>query len=140
MYLGVNNQLGPPYHVLLDTSFINQCIRNKLDVVDGCIDCLHGAVVPYITDCVLSEIEKHARRFRLAPRVAKDPRVRRLRCLHKDNVGYGDDCLVNRVKIARIYIVATCDHELRQRLRKVPGVPIMYVRNRRIVVERMPLY
>ncbi len=38
----------------------------------------------------------------------------------------------------KCYIVATCDKDLKRRIRKIPGVPIMYISNRKYSVERMP--
>ncbi len=38
----------------------------------------------------------------------------------------------------RCYIVATCVKDLKRRLRKVPGVPIMYVAEHKFSIERMP--
>ncbi|GLE08702.1 hypothetical protein PINS_up020065 [Pythium insidiosum] len=38
----------------------------------------------------------------------------------------------------RCYVVATCDRELKRRIRKVPGVPIMYISNRKYAIERLP--
>jgi U3 small nucleolar RNA-associated protein 24 len=69
-------------------------------------------------------------------RLAKDPRFERLPCTHKGT--YADDCLLMRVQQHRCYLVATCDRELKRRIRKVPGVPIMYISNRKYVVERLP--
>jgi U3 small nucleolar RNA-associated protein 24 len=69
-------------------------------------------------------------------RLAKDPRFERLPCTHKG--AYADDCLVQRVQQHRCYLVATCDRELKRRIRKVPGVPIMYISNRKYVIERLP--
>ena len=51
---------------------------------------------------------------------------------------YADDCLVNRVTQHKAYIVATCDKDLKRRIRKIPGVPIMYLTNHRYSIERMP--
>jgi hypothetical protein len=34
--------------------------------------------------------------------------------------------------------VATCDRELKRRIRKIPGVPIMYVANHKYAIERLP--
>ena len=58
-------------------------------------------------------------------RLAKDPRFTRLSCLHIGT--YADDCLVNRVKQHKCYLVATMDKELKRRIRKIPGVPIMFI-------------
>jgi len=65
--------------------------------------------------------------------------------MHKGT--YADDCIVNRVEQVekysietvsygvclqhKCYIVATCDRDLKRRIRKIPGVPIMYITRHR---------
>lgn len=107
MYLSHNTALGPPYHILLDTNFINFAIKNKLEIVRAAMDCLLAKCVPVVTDCVIAELEKLGVKYRVALRVAKDPRFERLTCSHKGT--YADDCIVNRVTEHRCYIVGTCD-------------------------------
>jgi len=136
MFFSYNSQLGPPYHIILDTNFINFSIQNKLDPIKASMDCLFAKCTIYITDCVMAELEKLGTKYRVALRIAKDPRFERLPCCHKGV--YADDCLVERVQQARCYIVATCDRDLKRRIRKVPGVPIMYITQRKYSVERMP--
>jgi rRNA-processing protein FCF1 len=51
-----NMQLGPPYHIIIDTNFINFSIQNKLDIFKASMDCLLGKCIPYITDCVVAEL------------------------------------------------------------------------------------
>ena len=68
MFFQYNTQLGPPYHVLVDTNFINFSIQNKLDIVQGMVDCLYAKCVPCITDCVVGELEKLGSKFRVAQR------------------------------------------------------------------------
>ena len=136
MFLKYNNQLGPPFHVIVDTNFVNLSIRNKIDMMKGFMDCLYAKVIPYIPDCVLGELEKMGRRFKLALKIIKDSRIQRLKCHHKGI--YADDCIVQRVTQHKCYIVASCDRDLRMRIRKIPGVPIMYIRNHRYTIERMP--
>ena len=68
--------------------------------------------------------------------VARDPRFERLKCSHEGT--YADDCLVQRVTSHKCYIVATCDRDLRRRIRQIPGVPLMYVVKRRYAIERLP--
>lgn len=60
------------------------------------MDCLLGKCIPYISDCVIAELEKLGHRYRLALRLSKDPRFEKLICSHKGT--YADDCIVNRVK------------------------------------------
>jgi hypothetical protein len=68
--------------------------------------------------------------------IARDPRFERLPCSHVGT--YADDCLVQRATANRCFIVATCDRELRRRIRKIPGVPLMYIVRRRYAIERLP--
>lgn len=93
----------------------------------------------------MAELEKLGPKFRIALRLAKDPRFRRLTCTHSGT--YADDCLCLRAQEVRAsggcrggaqrrgpgpvayhpptppqhrcYIVATCDRDLKRRLRKV---------------------
>ncbi|GLG94369.1 rRNA-processing protein FCF1 homolog-like Protein, partial [Gryllus bimaculatus] len=95
LFFQYNTQLGPPYHILVDTNFINHSIRYKLDIIQNMMDCLYAKCIPYITDCVLGEIEKMGTKFSVALKIIKDPRFERIRCLHKGT--YADDCLVQRV-------------------------------------------
>jgi len=55
--------------------------------------------------------------------------VERLPCTHKGT--YADDCICERVKQHRCYIVATCDRDLRRRIRKIAGVPSMSIQSHR---------
>lgn len=95
MFLKYNTQLGPPFHVIIDTNFVNFSIKNRIDMMKGFMDCLYAKVVPYIPDCVLGELEKMGRRFKLALKIIKDSRFQRLQCQHKGI--YADDCIVQRV-------------------------------------------
>lgn len=40
LFLSHNPALGPPYRVLVDTNFINHSLQNKLELVQGMMDCL----------------------------------------------------------------------------------------------------
>ncbi|XXQ38851.1 PIN domain-containing protein [Plasmodiophora brassicae] len=136
LFFKYNTALGPPYHILIDTNFINASIQNRLEIVRGMMDCLLAKCTPCITDCVMGELEKLGPKYRLALRIAKDPRFKRLPCQHKGT--YADDCLVARAEQHKCYIVATCDKDLKRRLRKVPGVPIMFIRAHKYAIERLP--
>lgn len=136
MFFSYNDALGPPFHVLIDTNFINFAIKNKLDIYSAMMDCLLAKAIPCVTDCVMAELEKLGSKYRIALRMAKDPRFQRIPCMCRGT--YADDCLVQMVQQHRCYIVATCDRELKQRIRKVPGVPIMYIAARKFTIERMP--
>ncbi len=68
LYFSYNTALGPPYHILLDTNFINLSIQNKMDIFKSMMDCLLAKCIPYVTECVLGELEKFGTKYRLALR------------------------------------------------------------------------
>lgn len=123
MFFEYNTQLGPPFHIIVDTNFVNFSIKNKLDVFQSMMDCLYAKCkpqnkiiiiqkfvlkanqignfvfeipgTPYITDCVMAELEKLGSKYRIALKIVRDPRFERLPCDHKGT--YADDCIVQRV-------------------------------------------
>ncbi|CAG9536618.1 unnamed protein product [Cercopithifilaria johnstoni] len=136
MFLKYNTQLGPPFHIIIDTNFVNFSIKHRIDIMQGFMDCLYAKAIPYVTDCVLGELEKLGQRCKVALKIIKDNRFKRLSCFHKGI--YADDCIVQRITQHKCYIVATCDKDLKRRIRKIPGVPILYIRQHRFSIERMP--
>lgn len=68
MFFKYNTALAPPYHILVDTNFINFSIKNKLDIITAGMDCLLAKVIPCITDCVMAELEKLGPKYRIALR------------------------------------------------------------------------
>ncbi len=136
MFLSYNTALGPPYRIILDTNFLNMSISNKLDIFSQSMDLLLGKCIPYLTECVVAELEKLGHKYKLAIKLTKDPRFKKLICHHKGT--YADDCIVNRVKQFRCFIVATCDKDLKRRFRKIPGVPIMFISSHKYKIERLP--
>ena len=56
LFFQYNTQLGPPFHVLIDTNFINFSIKNKMDIIQSMMDCLYAKCIPYITGIFKFEI------------------------------------------------------------------------------------
>ncbi|OAL33623.1 hypothetical protein AYO20_07130 [Fonsecaea nubica] len=136
LFFQYNTALVPPYNVLVDTNFLSHTVQKKLELLSTMMDCLYAKCIPIITDCVMAELEKLGQKYRIALRIARDERWERLKCGHKGT--YADDCIVDRVMRHKIYIVATNDRDLKRRIRKVPGVPIMSVARGKYVIERLP--
>lgn len=136
LFFQYNEAIKPPYQVLIDTNFINFSIQKKIDIVKGMMDCLLAKCNILITDCVMAELEKLGLKYRIALKLARDPRIKRLSCSHKGT--YADDCIVHRVLQHKCYIVATNDAGLKQRVRKVPGIPLMSVGGHSYVIEKLP--
>ncbi|MCJ1366658.1 rRNA-processing protein fcf1 [Acarospora aff. strigata] len=136
LFFQYNTALVPPYSVLIDTNFLSHTVQHKLELLPTMMDCLYAKCIPIITDCVMAELEKLGQKYRIALRIARDERWERLRCDHKGV--YADDCIVDRVMKHKVYIVATNDRDLKRRIRKIPGVPIMSVARGKYVIERLP--
>ncbi|KAF2221599.1 Fcf1-domain-containing protein [Elsinoe ampelina] len=136
MFFQHNAALQPPYQILIDTNFLSLTVHHKLELQKTLMDLLYASVRPIITSCVLAELEKLGPKYRIALRIARDERWERLECDHKGT--YADDCIVDRVFKNRIYLVGTNDRDLKRRLRKIPGVPIISVAKGKYVVERLP--
>ena len=137
LFFSYNQNLKPPYRVLLDTNFINMALQNKVDIFKGLMDLLLAKCLPMVTDCVLAELEKMGSKYRMALQLARDPRFGRLTCQHRGT--YADDCLCDRVSQHKCYLVATNDKDLKKRIRKIPGVPILFCKRGQFGIERMPL-
>ncbi|KAL9113733.1 MAG: hypothetical protein Q9227_002178 [Pyrenula ochraceoflavens] len=136
LFFQYNTALVPPYNVLVDTSFISHTVHRKLELLSTMMDCLYAKCIPIITGCVMAELEKLGPKYRIALQIARDERWQRLECSHAGI--YADDCLCDRIMKNKIYIVATNDRELKRRIRKVNGVPIMSVARGKYVIERLP--
>ncbi|ELA42233.1 uncharacterized protein VICG_00632 [Vittaforma corneae ATCC 50505] len=126
--------IKPPYQVILDTNFINDCIRKKMDLEQSLIECLEGEVDLLVPECVFGELEKLGRVYRVALNMIKGLKIETLKCSHKGT--YADDCIINRIKEFRCYIVATTDTNLRQRIKKIPLVPVVFFRGHKCMTER----
>lgn len=136
LFFQYNTSLTPPYQVLLDTNFFSHTIRAKLELIPSLMDALYATVNPLVTSCIIAELEKLGPKYRLALQVAKDPKIGVLKCQHRGV--YADDCIVDRIVKDRVYLVGTNDRELKRRIRKIPGVPVVSVARGRYTVERLP--
>ena len=136
LFFQYNTALKPPYSILIDTNFLSHTVQHKLDLLDSMMSCLYAECRPIITSCVMAELEKLGPKYRIALRIARDERWERLKCDHKGV--YADDCIVDRIQRHKVYVVATNDRDLKRRIRKVPGIPIMSVARGMYVIERLP--
>lgn len=136
MFFEHNTALVPPYQILVDTNFLSRTVGAKLPLLETCMNLLYASCNILISDCVMAELEKLGPKYRMALMIARDERWTRVTCDHKGT--YADDCIVDRIQKHRIYIVATNDRDLKRRIRKVPGVPIIGCGKGKYVIERLP--
>ncbi|CAK4081682.1 unnamed protein product [Aphanomyces euteiches] len=130
--------IKPPYKVLLDGNFIAMCLKMHVDIAERVPKFLQTDKCNYfVTRAVLDELKKVAemdKEMLTAWETAKKFEVL--------NGKQGDDATASIVaavgdRNARKYIVATQETELRATLRKVPGVPLIYLNRSVLVFEDM---
>ena len=123
-----------PNYVLIDTNFIYFSLKNKINLVSSLTDCLDAISIPCISECVLMEIEKLGPKFKLALKYIKNKNFIKLRCLHPKNIIYADDCIFNTVSLSRFFTVATCDSNLKKRIKKLADSKVIIIKKNRLKV------
>ena len=80
------------------------------------------------------EIEKLGPKFKLALKYIKNKNFIKLRCLHPKNIIYADDCIFNTVSLSRFFTVATCDSNLKKRIKKLADSKVIIIKKNRLKV------
>jgi rRNA-processing protein FCF1 len=116
-------KLGQKYRVALKVAKVSAPRRYQTHQRSrGCLRQASGSAAACRSGCRGNPAQRRGVR-RCAPllmrrrRRLQDPRIERLPCSHSGT--YADDCICERVRQHKCYIVATCDRDLRRRIRKV---------------------
>lgn len=123
------------FFVLIDTNFIYFTLKNKIDLFEAFIKCLCSNCILCVSECVILELERLGPKFRLALRVLKAKGIIKLSCCHDSSIIYADDCIFQTVKTFRHFLVATCDKDLKRRIRKISFTPIISIKKRKLQVS-----
>lgn len=139
-----------PYQILLSSSIIKDAARYKMQLGHMLSNTVHGEIKPMITQCCIRhlytapannpeeraekekwiEVAKQAERRRCGHHELEEP-LSELECLQSvvDPKGGG----TNKHK----YVVATQELEVRQAMREVAGVPLIYINRSVMILEPM---
>ncbi|CAM0912503.1 unnamed protein product [Alopecurus aequalis] len=127
-----------PYKVFVDGTFVHHLLVHRLLPADDAVRELLSASrsTPLFTSkCVLAELRRlgksHAEDFDAAQQLATAS------CEH-DKVVSAVDCIMSLIgdKNPEHYFVATQDSDLREKLREVPGVPVIYGLKNSLFIEQ----
>ncbi|KAK3111664.1 hypothetical protein LTR53_012865 [Teratosphaeriaceae sp. CCFEE 6253] len=139
-----------PYQVLIDADIIRAAARFKMKLGVLLAGAVHGEIKPMITQCCIrhlydspttTDAEKREKDGWIE--VAKQ--AERRRCGHHelDEPLTTGECVMSVVDPKgsggnkNRYVVATQDQEVRQQLRKVAGVPLVYINRSVMILEPM---
>lgn len=142
-YYKYNFKFREPYQVLVDDELVLESSRIKLNLSAALERTIQAPVKPMITQCCMEALYRSKNEDAIT--LAK--RFERRRCGHRDptqedkGVKKPHDCLWDVVVVdgqnKHRYVVATQKDKLRQRLRRVPAVPLLYVNRSVMIMEPM---
>lgn len=135
----INNfKFRPPFQILIDGTFAFAALESKFNIQDQLAKYFQSEIKLLTTPCIILEAEKlgsFSKVVSAATQIVKQYPIHK--CGHEKHPLSGIKCLQSMVKKnnSSRYIIATQDRELQDILRKVPGVPILYLHGKAPTLE-----
>lgn len=125
-----------PYQILLDGTFCQAALRGRIQLRDQLPRYLMGETQLCTTRCVLKELETLGKELYGAKLIAQKCQVRN--CRHVKSAVSGSECLLSMVEEGNPhhYFVATQDQDLSVKVKKTPGIPLMFIIQNTMVLDR----
>jgi len=126
-----------PYQIIVDGNFIKVAQNSRLDYKSMLQETVVGKTRIMTTNCVINELRTLGEDFMGAALAAK--RLEKRRCTHGGNPVNAADCIKEIIGDTNQfnYCVATQDLSLRDYLRRIPGIPLIYI-NRSVMILEPP--
>ncbi|XP_053988703.1 rRNA-processing protein UTP23 homolog [Hylaeus anthracinus] len=133
-----NYKFRAPFQILIDGTFAFAALENKFNIQDQLSKYFQAEVKLLTTPCIILETEKlgsFSKAVSGAMQIVKQYPIHK--CGHEKHFITGTKCLQSMVgkNNSSRYIVATQDRELQDILRKIPGVPIIYLHGKAPTLE-----
>ncbi|KAK5973825.1 hypothetical protein GCK32_004719 [Trichostrongylus colubriformis] len=133
-----NYKISAPFRVLVDGTFSNAALANKINLREQLPKYLGGDVEIATTKCVLAELESLGSPVYGALVIARQFEVDV--CPHTPTRPAAE-CLAHLARRATKgktkYIIATNDDSLSEKLRTIAGTPILYIKYNAILLDRV---
>ncbi|KAI9261500.1 Fcf1-domain-containing protein [Phascolomyces articulosus] len=129
--------LRTPYQILVDAEFCKEAAKQKLDINVEFEKTFQDPTRHFITECSIQELRRQSQGSFEAQQMAKQ--FERRRCPHTHAPIAGAECISQVVGPSNEYnyIVASQDDTLREKLRAISGIPMVYVKAHMVVMEQM---
>lgn len=123
-----------PYQVLVDSEICATVTKQKIDLPKQLAMVLQGQVKPMITQCCIHELYLQGKEMQPAVDLAKE--FERRKCNHREPIP-ANECLASVIGETNKhrYVVASQLQPLRAKLRTVPGVPLVHIKQTVLVLE-----
>ncbi|XP_051949330.1 rRNA-processing protein UTP23 homolog [Xyrauchen texanus] len=124
-----------PFQILIDGTFCQAALKNKIQIKEQLPKYLMGEIQLCTTNCALKELETLPKELYGAKLILQRFQVRQ--CKHKDPLP-ASQCLLSMLGEANPhhYFIATQDQELTTALKKIPGVPLLYIILNTMVLDK----
>lgn len=131
-----NFSFREPFQILLDGTFCQAALKNKIQIKEQMPKYLMGEVQLCTTNCALKELETLGKELYGAKIILQRFQVRR--CPHFKSPVPASECLLSMLEETNPhhYFVATQDHTVTAGLKKIPGVPLLYIILNTIVLDK----
>ncbi|XP_062985977.1 rRNA-processing protein UTP23 homolog [Elgaria multicarinata webbii] len=125
-----------PFQVLLDGTFCQAALRNKIQIREQLPGYLAGATQLCTTRCVLKELESLGKELYGAKLIAQRFQVRH--CSHFKSPVSGSVCLLSMIEDGNPhhYFIATQDQDLATKIKKRAGVPLLFIIQNTMVLDK----
>ncbi|CAG8563120.1 9444_t:CDS:2 [Paraglomus brasilianum] len=125
-----------PYQILVDSSFLLTVATYKIDIKTLLPKVMQGVIKHMYTLCVFNELKSSDQNF--VPELLIEGFERR-GCPHRKKPVSSDECLASIIgsENQHRYCIATQNRNLREQLRAIPGVPLIYI-NRTVLILEPP--
>lgn len=132
-YFGIRK----PYQIIVDAPFCIETLKIKIAASAAMTEVFGGAVKLMTTPCIQAELAAYDRRNEDigASFVARRFEIRR--CQHDKGSKTGSECLKDLISTTNPhhYCIATQDLDLRKDLRKIVGVPLIFILRDTVLME-----
>ncbi|KAK1173313.1 hypothetical protein AOXY_G3399 [Acipenser oxyrinchus oxyrinchus] len=131
-----NFKFRPPFQILIDGTFCQAALKNKIQIKEQMPKYLMGEVQLCTTNCVLKELESLGKELYGAKIILQRFQVRN--CAHiKSPVG-ASQCLLSMIdgNNPHHYFVATQDQDLTASVKRIPGIPLIFIIQNTMVLDK----
>ncbi|XP_040444284.1 rRNA-processing protein UTP23 homolog [Falco naumanni] len=131
-----NFHFREPFQVLLDGTFCQAALRNKIQIREQLPGYLDGATQLCTTRCVLKELESLGKALYGAKLIAQRFQVRK--CSHQKDPVSGSACLLSMIEEGNPhhFFIATQDQDLANKVKKKAGVPLLFIIQNTMVLDK----
>ncbi|XP_055379074.1 rRNA-processing protein UTP23 homolog [Condylostylus longicornis] len=122
-----------PYQVLVDATFCQAALKNKVQINDQLKKYLQSELKLLTTYCCILEAESLGASLSGATQIVKKFAVHK--CGHEGKPVPASECIYSMVKSSK-YIISTQDRDLQEKLRRLAGQAIIYLHKATPVLEQ----